>query len=334
MFFRWIRPLLGVAAVLFLLNGCGGETAVSPDTDELILPTVEPVQLAGERLHVVATTSIIGDVVGQVGGEVIQLTTLLQPGQDPHSYQPTAADLAAVADAHIIFVNGWNLEERLLQDVTAVAENGIIVPVNAGVNPLPITEADDDHGQEEEHSHGPIDPHSWLDVANVQQWVNNIAQVLETADPQNATRYQQNAAAYQNQLTQLQTDLQAQLSAIPEEKRVLVTNHDALGYFARAYGFRIVGTIIPGKSTLAEPSSADITQLVSAMAAQQICTIFVESTVNTSLAETVANELPSCDKVTIKTLYTGALGPAGSGADSYLGMMRANVQAIVEGLNN
>ncbi|RMD51716.1 MAG: zinc ABC transporter substrate-binding protein [Candidatus Thermofonsia bacterium] len=332
MFFRWIRPLLGLAAVLLLLNGCGGETAVSPDTDELTLPTVEPVQLDGEKLQVVATTSIIGDVVGQVGGDAIQLKTLLQPGQDPHSYQPTSGDLAAVADAHIIFVNGWNLEERLLKDITAVAENGIIVPVNAGVTPLSVSGTGDNHDHEE--THGTVDPHSWLDVASVQQWVSNIAQVLETADPPNAPLYQQNAATYQNQLSQLQADMQTQLSAIPQEKRVLVTNHDALGYFARAYGFRIVGTIIPGKSTLAEPSSADITQLVSTMAAQQICTIFVESTVNTSLAETVANELPACDKVSIKTLYTGALGPAGSGADSYLGMMRANVQAIVEGLNN
>ncbi|MEJ2748656.1 MAG: metal ABC transporter substrate-binding protein [Anaerolineae bacterium] len=139
-------------------------------------------------------------------------------------------------------------------------------------------------------------------------------------------------AAYLNQLAELQTDIEKELAAIPAAKRFLVTNHEAFGYFAKAYNFQVVGTVIPASSTLAEPSASDLTDLVTVMQAHHICTIFTETTVSDQLAQVLSGELSFCDNVQVLPLYTGSLGPAGSGADSYVGFMRTNVAAIVAGL--
>ena len=317
------------------LTACGGgagETAVSlspPSTSAttLTLPTLEPVALDGGKLRVVATTSIIGDVVAQVGDQAIDLTTLMAAGQDPHSYQPGAGDLTAVANAHIIFSNGWNLEEGLLDDLANIAENAPLVPVSAGVVPRLLG---DDH--EDDHEHGAVDPHVWLDPANVTIWVGNIEQVLSQLDPDNAAVYKQNAARYAAQLDQLARDMEGRLTAVPEARRMLVTNHDALGYFAARYHFTVLGTVIPAASTLAEPSASDLVALVAAMEEAGVCVLFAETTASGQLETAVANELDICDTVQILTLYTGAIGPVGSGADSYIGMMQANVATLVGGL--
>lgn len=322
------------ALLAVLLVACGGgerETAVSPppstSTTTLSLPTLEPVALEGGKLRVVATTSIIGDVVAQVGGEAIDLATLMAAGQDPHSYQPGAGDLTAVANAQIIFTNGWNLEEGLLDDLANIAENAPLVPVSAGVVPQLLG---DDH--EDDHDHGAVDPHVWLDPANVTIWVGNIEQMLSQLDPDNAAVYKQNAARYVAQLDQLARDMEGRLTAVPEAQRVLVTNHDALGYFAERYGFTVLGTVIPAASTLAEPSASDLAALVGAMEEAGVCVLFAETTASGQLETAVANELDTCNTVQILTLYTGAIGSVGSGADSYIGMMQANVETLVAGL--
>ncbi len=301
----------------------------SGEVEVLELPVVEPVDLQGSKLRVVATTSIIGDVVAQVGGEVIDLTTLMGAGQDPHSYQPGARELTAVADAHVIFVNGWDLEEALLGDLANIGGSVPIVPVSAHIVPLTFNPSGNG---EEEHDHNGADPHVWLDVQNVDQWVENIRQILQSLDPDNGPVYEKNAAACLTQLAELQTNIETSLTAVPTTKRFLVTNHDAFGYFAKAYNFQIVGTVIPGLSTLAEPSASDLTDLVAVMQEYQVCTIFAETTVSDQLAQVVADELSFCDQVAVLPLYTGSLGPAGSGADNYLGLMQTNVATIVTGL--
>ena len=291
----------------------------------LALPDLGPADLAGERLRVVATTSIIGDVVAQVGGDAVDLTTLMGPGQDPHSYEPAARDLTAVAGADVIFVNGWDLEEALISNLESIAGDTPIVPISANIKPLVFGE------NEASHSHG-ADPHVWFSIPNVEQWVENVRQVFSKLDPANAQVYGDQAASYQIDLEGLQSYTESALSRIPQEKRFIVTNHNSFGYFAKEYGFEIVGTVIPAVSTLAEPSAKELADLSAAMAKYGLCTIFTETAVSDTLAQTVASELQACDSVNVVPLYTGATGPAGSGADSYTGMFRANVDAIVGAL--
>jgi zinc/manganese transport system substrate-binding protein len=295
----------------------------------LTLPELAAAALGGEPLQVVATTSIIGDVVGRVGGDAIALTTLMEPGQDPHSYEPGAQELTAVAEAHVIFVNGWDLEEGLVDDLREIAEETPLVPISVNIKPLVFGESEYKDGQHEQNG---ADPHVWLSVHNVEQWVANVENVLSALDPANAETYESNAAAYRAALEALQAHAETQLGQIPEENRILVTNHGAIGYFAREYSFSVLGTVIPSMSTLAEPSASDFASLVGKMEEHGVCTIFTETSVSDTLAETVAAELEGCDTVSVLKLYTGSLGPAGSGADSYIGMFRANVDMLVEGL--
>lgn len=314
-----------------------GETDHEHDEESgpapLELPALQPAALAdGQKLRVVATTGVIGDVAARVGREAIDLTVLMAPGQDPHSYQPGTGDLTQVAGAHVVLVNGWQLEEGLVNDLANVAREAPIVPVSANVTPLPFGQ-DDHEGQGDggDRVHA-ADPHVWLDPHLVQQWVENIERVFGALDPANSALYETNAAAYREELTRLTDYMKEQLAQIPADRRKLVTNHDSLAYFARRFEFQIVGTVIPAPSTLAEPSARDLVTLIQQMEAAGVCTIFAETTASAQLADTVAAELSHCRDVHVLPLHTGALGPAGSNADTYLSMMRANTETIVEGL--
>ncbi len=319
------------ATAVPITSATPAEVAGHMDEMMLTLPSITAVDRKDAPLQVVATTSIIGDVVAQVGGDAIALTTLIEPGQDPHSFVPGARELTAVTEAHVIFINGWNLEENLVHDLQSIGEKGTLVPISANIEPIAFGETGE-HEEEHEHTHRGADPHVWQSIQNVRQWVANIQQVLSASDPANRAVYEANAAAYLAELAELEEYAQATLATIPPENRILITNHDALAYFARDYDFDISGTVIPGASTLAETSATDLAALVETMTEQGICTIFAENTNNTELAAAVAAELPGCDSVRILTLYTDALGGTGSRADSYIGMFRANVETIVEGL--
>lgn len=314
----------------------------------LAVPELAPVALDGRPLRVVATTSIMGDVVSQVGGDQIELTTLMGPGVDPHSYQPAAGDLTAVAEADLILVNGWGLEEGLVDDLADIGGNVPVVPISAGLTPLAFGEGaghGDEHDEEgehhegeegeeahEEHAHGAEDPHVWFDVANVRVWSQTLASVFGALDPDSAATYQANADAYAAELDALDAELREQLATIPAEGRVLVTNHDAFGYLAAAYGFEVLGTIIPSGSTLAEPTASDLGELIELMEKEGVCTIFTETTVSDRLGQTVAGELDGCDNVQVLKLFTGALGPAGGESGTYIDFMRANIATLVAGL--
>jgi len=307
------------------LGETGTQTGIESAARILDLPKVEAINLDGQKLKVVATTSVIGDVVGQVGGEAIDLITLMEPGQDPHSFEPSAGDLADVTDAHVIFVNGWNLEEGLVDDLENIAPDAILVPVSAGIEPITPT-------HNENAVTNSVDPHTWLDPHLVLSWVKNIEKILVTMDPDHATAYESGATAYQGKIDELIEYIDRQVAAIPAERRQLVTNHDSLGYFAKAYDFQVTGVVIPAASTIAEPSSNDLAQLVEQMDVAGVCTIFTDRTASPRLAETVTNELKNCAVVRVIPLYTGALGSAGDAGDSYLRMMKVNIDAIVEGL--
>jgi ABC-type Zn uptake system ZnuABC Zn-binding protein ZnuA len=331
---KTVSGLLAALAVLslFAVGGCRSEPTPEREHERnqdglLALPELEAADLDGAPLQVVATTSIIGDVVAQVGRDAIELTTLMGPGQDPHSYQPTPQNMATVSQAHVVFVNGWDLEEALVHDLEDIAKDVPIVPVSANIEPLAFGEAGSST-----HGHENVDPHTWFSVPNVEQWVENIRQVLSELDPAHAETYGEHAKAYLAELQELQAYAASQLATIPAAKRFLVTNHDTFGYLAHEYDLEVLGTVLPAASTLADPSASDLTDLIDKIKDHGVCTLFTETTVSDKLAQTVAAELDGCPQVRVLKLYTGAVGPAGSGAESYIGMFRYNVDAIVNGL--
>ncbi len=312
---------------LFFSSGCTSNEILEPDHDhehaaeatELILPEINPIETDG-KLQVVVTTSIIGDIVSQIGGDFIDLTILIPAGQDSHSFEPTAQDLTAVSTAHLIFINGWDLEETLVHDLEEISETAPLIPISANITPLTVGD-----------SHN-ADPHVWFDIHNVEQWVENVEHVLSDADPDNAEKYHQNTESYLSELAQLETSIKTQLDQIPAEDRRIVTNHDSFSYFASAYNFEIVGTVIPTASTLAEPSANEMAELITTMAEQDVCTIFTETAVSDSLAQTISDELEHCAQTNILTLYTGTLGTPNSGAGNYIGMFQTNVNIILNSL--
>ena len=333
---RTIVPLFFVLAVLV---GCAAaessdqETLGSDNPFRIELPSLNEVELnEDEKLRVLTTTAIIGDVLSQVGGEQIDLTILMASGQDPHSFEPSAGDLAAASNAQVIFVNGWALEERLIQALANTVKETPIVSISAGITPLLRGGSDENGGDSAEGTNQAVDPHVWIDPHLVKQWARNSYTILSTLDPANAPAYEDNLASYSEQLEELVSYFDEQVGGIPSEARKLVTNHDSLAYFASAYDFKVIGTIIPAGSTLAEPSASALARLISDMEEFGVCAIFSESTVSDDLAQTAAKELDNCNEVQVITLYTGALGPEESGAGNYIDMMRANISAIVKGI--
>jgi len=324
-----IWPHVIIVLGLFLVLGCGAPQTPAAGHGPAqvdVLPALSAVALApGERLRVVATTSIVGDVVQNVGGEHIDLTVLLPPGTDPHTFDPTPRDVAAVADAHVVFVNGAGLEvflEKLLQG----AGGARVVPVSYGVELRRF-----EHGHEEEagdeHA-GEYDPHTWFDPNNVIVWVRNVEWALNTLDPANVAGYQGNAAAYEAELQVLDAWIREQVAQVPPANRCLVTDHESFSYFTQRYGFEQVGAVFPGYSTLAQPSAMDLADLEAAIRTQGVRAVFVGKTVNPALAEQVAQDTG----VQLVFLYTGSLGEPGDPADTYLAMMHYDVSAIVEAL--
>jgi ABC-type Zn uptake system ZnuABC Zn-binding protein ZnuA len=323
----WVMGVLASLAASLSLAACAPAASAQDENagQEMTLPTVAPVELGeGERLRVVATTGIIGDVVGNVGGKAIDLTVLIGVGQDPHSYQPTPQALAAIEDADIVFVNGLDLEEVLMETVNNTA-TGPIVPVSAGIEPLAFS----DH----EHEHTGGDPHFWMAPRNVIVWTDNIEHVLSEADPANSELYAANADAYRAALEEVDAYAREQIASIPEARRKLVTDHDNLGYFANAYGFKVIGTVIPGTSTTAGASAGDVAALVDVIRAEDVPAIFVGTSASRGvqdLAATLADEVGG--EVRVLPLLTGSLAPAGQPGDTYLGLIRFDVDQIVKGL--
>lgn len=321
---------LGLAAIVVL--GLAACTTGAPEPAAFKpAPALSDAGLGeGERLRVVASTSIVGDVVAQVGGDLIELQVLMQPGQDPHSYEPAARDIAGLEDAHVIFINGLGLEENLIEMLHGTGTQVPVVPLAEGIEPLAAEPLAAEHEEEDGDDHGDLDPHVWMNPLNVVTWTGTIADTLSTLDPRNAEGYAANAEAYAGELRALDEAIAAQAEAIPEAGRRLVTNHESLAYFAERYGFEVAGTVYLGASTLAEPNAGDLARLVETIRDTGMQAIFVDTSISDQQARIIAEEVG--DEVGVYSLYTGALGPPGSGADSYLGMMRANIETIATAL--
>ena len=291
--------------------------------------TPQPAPEAEGGLSVVATTSIVADVVHQVGGERVSVSVLLPLGVDPHAYEPAPQDVARLSGAQLIFANGAGLEEflpTLLENADAADR---LVEVSSGIELIDFAEehgTEDAHEDEDGHEEG--DPHTWVDPNLVMVWVENIRAALSAADPANAVVYQANAAAYRAELEALDAWVREEVEQIPAQNRKIVTDHLVFGYFAARYGFEQVGAIIPGYSTLAAPSAQEIAAIEDAIRELGVRAVFVGLSVNPSIAQRVAEDTG----VRLVQLYHGSLSEPGGPADSYLTFIRYNVSAIVEAL--
>jgi ABC-type Zn uptake system ZnuABC Zn-binding protein ZnuA len=324
------------ASTQTLLEEQGQEHEFAYGEEFLTAPSdLSPVGLGeGEKLRVIATTNIVADVVGIIGGDVIELTALIPLGADPHTYQPTPGDYRAMADAHVIFISGLGLEESMHGTLEQVAEEVPIVSLSVGIE-LRQVMVDENHKPESEgeasepemdlHLEG-VDPHVWFDPFNIMIWAENAAQALSAMDPTNAGLYDGNSLEYTETLQDLHAWIEGEVAQLPEGNRKLVTDHLTFGYFAQRYGFEMIGAVIPAYSTAAEPSARELASLEDVILALDVKALFVGITVNPKLAERVAEDTG----VVLVPLYSGSLDELEVG--TYLEFMTYNVNAIVEAL--
>jgi len=285
---------------------------------------------AGEPLQVVASFSVLGDLVKDVGGDAVQVTTLIGPGVDAHTYDPAPRDLVVLEGAEVIFENGLGFEPWLDQFFESAQPPGARVVVTDGITPRAVENQDNAEGAGEAQEHGGVDPHVWHDVANAIVMVENIRDALVSADPANAALYEANAAATIARFQTLDAWIRQQVATLPEDRRKLVTSHDTFGYFADAYGFQILGTALGSLSTEAgDPSARAIGLLVEEIMTAGVPAIFAENVANPDLMAAIAEE---AGVALAPTLYTDALGPPGSPGETYEGMMRSNVSTIIDAL--
>jgi zinc/manganese transport system substrate-binding protein len=313
--------------------------------------TLFPASLAtasAENLKVVASFSIIADFAKNVGGDRVDITTLVGPNGDAHVYEPKPADAAAVGAADVVLVNGLQFEGFLQRLVEASGTKAPVVELTKGGEVLKNAEDEHHHGDEEakegeeghaveeaeggghdhaheggHHHHGEFDPHAWQSVHNAEVYVKNIADAFCAADAAGCDTYKANAEAYGEKLEALEGEIEAAVAEIPEDKRTIITSHDAFGYFQHEYGLKFLAP--EGVSTEAEASAADVAALIKQVKEDKASAMFVENITNPRLIEQIASETG------IKvggTLYSDALSDESGPASTYIDMMKSNVNTI------
>lgn len=300
------RQVIGLGIVTgLILAGCDPSGDRNATTDD--------------RPSVVSTSTILTDLTEQIGGDRIQVTGILRPGDDPHVYEPVPADTVALEQADLILYNGYNLEPGIIRLINSAGVNAQKLPVGEVVPPLAIAY----------HNQQVPDPHVWGSVANVILMVERIREALSELSPTDQQVFSQNAAPLIQRLTRLHQWIGTQIATIPAERRRLVTTHDAFQYYAQAYGLEVIGTLI-GISTEEQPSAQTVQTLVESIKGAGVPTIFAETTINPQLITTVAEEAG----VTLspQALYSDSIGAKGSPGDSYINMMVSNTKTIVESL--
>ena len=401
-------------------------TAPEHPTATAVPPTATPEPevevIDAEPLNIVATSNIVGEWVSIVGGDRVDVLDLVPRGADPHAYQPGARDIARVADAHLVFAVGLQLEQQWLEDLidNAAADHEVVIELGQRIDPIEFSfEAEDDHGEEGEehhdeedgdaeeeegedhhdeedadaeeeegedhhddedtdaeeeegedhhddedtdaeeegdhhgdeadeedehhdedevehhheddgHGHGALDPHFWFDPQRVVIAVRQIAKELREIDPDSTDYYNANRDDYIAKLEELDHWIEETVAAVDEHDRIMVTTHDAFGYFAARFGFTIAGVIIPGGGTELEPSPQELAELVHEVEESGATVVFSEVQISDRLANTLAQE---AGIRLVGGLHVGTLGAAGSGAENYLDLMRSNVGIIVGALS-
>lgn len=269
------------------------------------------------RIRLVATTAIAGDIAAAVTGADADVEVLIPNGTDPHEFAVSARQAALLEAADVVVAVGLGLEEGLSDALEAAASSDVeVVELAELVDPLPLAGGT------------VLDPHFWMDPVRAARAAELVAAALDRVEP--AAGWSERADRYAAELVALDEEIATLLEPIPPERRRLVTNHEALGYFAARYGFAIAGVVIPGGSTLAEPSSAELALLVEEMQTTGVEVLFAETTAPTALAAAVAAEVG--EDVQVVQLHTEAFGAPGSGAEDLLGMLRTNAELIAGAL--
>jgi ABC-type Zn uptake system ZnuABC Zn-binding protein ZnuA len=288
---------ISIIIMLVLLGGSACQANQQPSAPHL--------------LKVVAAESFLTDIAQQVAGRRLTIDGLIPSGLDPHSFEPTPREMARVADCDLLIISGAGLEEWLKGILTNIGGSKKILEASTGLIP--------DNG----------DPHFWLDPNNVITYVQNIRDALTEIDPEGRDIYIANADAYSQQLRELDGWIRHEIEKIPASQRLLVTNHETLGYFAHRYGFRVVGTLLPSLSSEASPSALQLAQLSDAIHSMTAKVIFLDVGSNSQLAEQISGETKA--KV-VTDLYSESLSPADGPAANYIEMMKHNVIVIVSAL--
>lgn len=309
-----VQKVMLLVLVSLILSACG-------------MPAGGPGTQADGRLHVVVTTGQLADAVQNIAGDRVRLSMLLGPGIDPHTYVPTESDITLFQDAQVILYNGLRLEAQMERVLAQIGQSGRVrvVAVADQLPPEQLLNWEPEAGY-------PHDPHVWNDVELWQQVVGVVRDTLIAADAPNAEAYRNGAAAYLAQLEELHTYVREQAASIPAERRILVSAHDAFGYFGRAYGFEVEA--IQGISTESEASAADIQALTQLVVERNVRAIFVETTISPRTIEAVQEAVRAQGReVQIGgQLYSDALGDPGTPQGTYIGMMRHNIDTIVNAL--
>src|SRR5687768_11069309 len=298
------RLIVILTITAFSLTACGGNSS-SPEASGTTAPVV------------LTSATFLADITRNVAGERLAVESLLPAGADPHSYQPTPRDVTKIVQSKLLIINGAEYEhflEPLLENAEGERE---VVEASAGLSPR--TDAGNEHG---------VDPHLWLDPNNVVTYVENIREALTHFDPDGAALYQSNADVYVAQLKDLDVWIKEQVSQIAPEKRLLVTNHEALGYFADRYGFTVIGAIVPGVSSDASASAQQMAALIDQIKASGAPAIFLDEVENPALAQQIADETGV--KI-VEDLHLESLTD-GPPAATYIDMMKHNVTQIVDAL--
>ncbi|HMJ76484.1 MAG TPA: metal ABC transporter substrate-binding protein [Iamia sp.] len=322
-----MRPRLLLAllpAVPLVLAGCGSGDAAAEDG----------------RPTVVATTSILGDVVEELVGGAARVEVVMPTGADPHDFQPSAREVNAMRSADALVTNGGAFEAGLEPAIQAAEEDVPTVHALVHVAVLPFgaaghadeeqaAEAGDEHGHD--HAHDGDDPHFFTDPDRVADAAEGIAAFLADEVPALATaEVAEGAAAYVDELRDLAAEVEQTLAPIPADRRVIITNHEVFGYFADRYDFEVVGAVVPGGGTGAEPSAGALDALAHLIEEEGVPAIFADASSPARLAETLADEVGA--EVEVVSLFTEALGAEGSGGETYIAMVRTNAERIVEAL--
>jgi zinc/manganese transport system substrate-binding protein len=282
---------------------------------------------AQDKVRVLATFSILGDFVKNVGGDRVEVATLVGPNSDAHVYSPAPADAKKIVAAKVVITNGLGFEGWMGRLVKASGTKAAPVVATKGIKAR--QQAAQGHGHSHGHSHGTIDAHAWQSIANAKIYVANIRAALIAADPAGKAAYEANAAAYLEKLDVLDKEVREAVAAIPKDRRRIITSHDAFGYFQDAYGIAFIAP--QGVSTESEASARDVARIISQIKKQKIPAVFLENVTDPRLVQRIAAE--SGAKIGGK-LYSDALTDEKGDAPTYIDMMRFNLKQLVPALMN
>lgn len=290
----------------------------------LILGNAVATVQAGE-LKVVASFSILADLVREVGGDQVIVTSLVKPDEDAHGYQPKPSDSRLLRDADLVLANGLGFDTWIERLSAAASKDNKLVIVSEGITPLQSGHAHDE--RHAGHDHGELDPHAWQDVANARAYAANIAKALAAADPANAAGYEANLARFDRQLEELDSEIHTAITALPEARRTIVTSHEAFAYFGRAYDVRLLAA--SGVSANTEPSAAGIARLIRQIRREQAAAAFLENISDPRTIERISKESGASVG---GTLYSDALSGPDGPAPTYVAMMRHNLATLIEAM--